>query len=297
MRVAVKELAGERKKPTKGLEDLSRWYGFDFRFCNFYSGNEKGHVERSVEYLRRKVFSIRDRFDSLEEANAYFESECIRLNNKKVQGQSNSIIDNFEKERPHLISFSESFPCQTSDFCKVGKYSTISYKTNHYSVPDHLVGRQLELRIMTDKLTVFDGKQCVCNHPLGYGKYEWYLELDHYLSTMLRKPGSVKNSTALIQSDMFYQKLFKDHFNDNPRDFIGLLQYAKEKDIDKQTLEYLCDASLACSGEISLSKLKTLHHNSLMPAIEEKTTHDPIFEHCIAQLKTQSEFINLQTTL
>ncbi len=41
---------------------------------------EKGHVERSVEYIRRKAFSHRDKFDTLEKAQQYLESTCNRLN-------------------------------------------------------------------------------------------------------------------------------------------------------------------------------------------------------------------------
>ena len=34
------------------------YYQFGFRFCNVRKGNEKGHVERSVEYIRRKAFAL-----------------------------------------------------------------------------------------------------------------------------------------------------------------------------------------------------------------------------------------------
>lgn len=54
MKVAVKRFVGrQEKEPTEALLKLSTYYGFAFRFCN---GNEKGHVERSVEYIRRKAF-------------------------------------------------------------------------------------------------------------------------------------------------------------------------------------------------------------------------------------------------
>lgn len=53
MKVAVSRFVGHNEKePTKGLLTLSTYYGFNFRFFNIRSGNEKGHVERSVEYVR-----------------------------------------------------------------------------------------------------------------------------------------------------------------------------------------------------------------------------------------------------
>ncbi|MFC4770343.1 IS21 family transposase, partial [Effusibacillus consociatus] len=71
MKVAVKRFVGTEKEPTEGLLQLSIYYGFQYRFCNVYSGNEKGHVERSVEVVRRKAFAFRDTFEMLDEANAY----------------------------------------------------------------------------------------------------------------------------------------------------------------------------------------------------------------------------------
>jgi len=68
-RVAVARFVGRNEKePTEALLKSSIYYGFKFRFCNNYRANEKGHVERSVEYIRRKIFSKRDKFTSVEEA-------------------------------------------------------------------------------------------------------------------------------------------------------------------------------------------------------------------------------------
>jgi len=69
MRVAVAQFVGKTEKvPTEGLKQLSRWYQYGWRFCNISRGNEKGHVERSVEYIRRKVFAFKDDFDTLQQA-------------------------------------------------------------------------------------------------------------------------------------------------------------------------------------------------------------------------------------
>jgi hypothetical protein len=66
MRVAVKRFVGNTdKEPTQGLLELSNYYHFGFRFCNVRKGNEKGHVERSVEYVRRKAFSSTVNFETL----------------------------------------------------------------------------------------------------------------------------------------------------------------------------------------------------------------------------------------
>jgi transposase len=59
MRVAVYQFTGAlEKEPAQALLQ----YGFTHRFCNIRRGNEKGHVERSVEYVRRKSFGFKTWF-------------------------------------------------------------------------------------------------------------------------------------------------------------------------------------------------------------------------------------------
>ena len=58
MRTAVRKYtaSNDGKVPTEGLLKMSCYYQFGYRFCNARSGNEKGHAEKSVEYVRRKAF-------------------------------------------------------------------------------------------------------------------------------------------------------------------------------------------------------------------------------------------------
>lgn len=41
--------------------------------------NEKGHVEKSVEYVRRKAFSKKDTFENIDEANKYLEDMLEKI--------------------------------------------------------------------------------------------------------------------------------------------------------------------------------------------------------------------------
>ena len=77
--IAVKRFIGlTEKEPTTAFTELSVYYVFKYRFYNICSGNEKGHVEQSVEYIRRKVFFSPgcNKFDSLAESNKFLFREC-----------------------------------------------------------------------------------------------------------------------------------------------------------------------------------------------------------------------------
>src|SRR5690606_15086630 len=104
MRVAVKKFVGlHEKEPTKALSELSIYYGFRFRFCNIAAGNEKGHVERSVEFIRRKAFGKgHESFASLADANRYLLQVCLKLNCKR-QSNGRIAMELFEEEKEHLM--------------------------------------------------------------------------------------------------------------------------------------------------------------------------------------------------
>lgn len=89
MRVAVKEFVGANEKtPTEALNRLSAHYVFSFRFCKARAGWEKGHVERSVEYVRRKAFSLSCHYASLAEAQAHLDAVCRQMDARPSRSMS-----------------------------------------------------------------------------------------------------------------------------------------------------------------------------------------------------------------
>ena len=91
MRVAVAKFVGKHEKePTRALLQLRGHYQFVDRFCNAYSGNEKGHVERSVEYIRRKAFGFKSDFASFEQARQYLETIVSKITDQTAINRPHS---------------------------------------------------------------------------------------------------------------------------------------------------------------------------------------------------------------
>ena len=233
MRVAVAKFVGRTEKtPTRALLELSSYYKFGFRFCNVRKGNEKGHVERSVEYLRRKSFSLKDEFINVGQANEYLLQICEKLNNTGQKLQLGKTANKlFDEERPNLFVPKYPYKCFENDHAKVDKYSTISYKKNRYSVPDFLVGRLLDIKVFAEKIDVYFNQEQVCSHKRSYGLQTWTMDINHYLTTMKRKPGALKSSLAFNQLSDEVKEIRERHFSDDTKDFIELLQYCKDKNI------------------------------------------------------------------
>jgi hypothetical protein len=261
MRVAIKEFVGAEKKPTEALLRLSNFYRCHYRFCNARAGWEKGHVERSVEYVRRKAFSILLRFDSLEDAQNQLSTTCSRINTEEG---SSSTVGKQAKLGAELAALQ---PCYNEMGCfeletyKVDKWSTICMKASHYSVPDTLVGKLVDVKIYSEKLVMLYKNQKVAVHGRIYHPADWSVKLEHYLNTLLRKPGAVHGSLALQKMPQGIQQLFERQFSDKSKDFVLLLQYALEHGFtDLDILAAYQDLKNRGLAHVSADQIKTMMH-------------------------------------
>ena len=258
-KVAVKKFVGPtEKEPTEALLNLSLYYGFKYRFCNTNAGWEKGHVEKGVEYVRRKAFSHRDEFDSLEEAQEYLQKVCQRLNNiKKASKGHKSALEILEEERPYLLPHMPKYDAARTTEARVDKYSTICIDNCHYSVPDIYVGKFIFTKIYTTKIICYYQGQKIAEHNRKYGYKKWSICLEHYLKTLKKKPGALAGSTALKQAEPELQKIYHQYYTGNEKEFIHLLELVGQKGWLKveKALEALKKVS---PHDVSTEKLKTL---------------------------------------
>lgn len=279
MRVAVARFSGG-KQPTEALKRMMIFYGYKHRFCNVRRGNEKGHVERSVEVLRRKAFCLTDSFDSLEEANAHLRSTYMHLNAKE------STATRLEEERAHLLPYLGEMGCFEMVCLKVDKQATFCFKKSHYSVPDYLVNSFLDVKVYSEKLKIYKDKKLIYVHPRCYGQ-EWILILDHYLNTFVQKPGALKSSLTFKQAPKELQVLYQSFFMKDSKGFIALLLYAKKENIAYNQLIKATQKAV----QSGVSRVTTDHVRQLL---ENQTTSLESFTHKEKDLITQSAEVQLQ---
>lgn len=227
MRTAVKAFTGSEKLPTDALSRMSAYYRYSFRFCNARKGNEKGYVERSVEIVRRKAFSFNVRFGTIGEAQTHLTGVCRRLNGQDAdppaEGRSRAVAEDLAALQP----LEGDIGCFSINSYQVDKWSTVFINKCHYSVPDRLVGKRVDVKLFSEKIEIYDGGKMVATHQRFYTNGEWSVLLEHYLGTFMRKPGSVAGSEALRQVPAGIRKLFASQFSKCPKDFVSLLDYAR----------------------------------------------------------------------
>lgn len=291
MRVVIRKFVGpSEKEPTEMLLKLSMYYHFHFRFCNVRRGNEKGHVERSVEYVRRKAFCKRDSFTSLEHANSWLQGTCNRLNtfyNRANQGKKS--IDLLDLEKRSLYPAPPRFDCGQMEQSKVDKYSMITYATNRYSVPDHLVGKMVDVKVYPERLVCYHENRIICEHERQYGRHGWYISLDHYLYTLKIKPGALAGSQALASAPEDVKSIFRTYFSHAPKDFVELMIFLKDHDFTFENVNKAIEKLMrACPHDISVDKIKALCMQKNAAYVPEQSRDDQILQQSRKQLEELS---------
>jgi len=296
MRVAIAEFVGHNEKhPTEALTNLAGWFQFRWRFCNVRRGNEKGHVERSVEFIRRKAFSHRDEFESLEQAQEHLMSTVNKLNNLSPCSTGKCPLEALAEEKSHLWKYPGEMECYLMASHKVDKYATFSYGTNRYSVPDYLVGRMVDVKVYANRLKVYHNNLHLCNHQRNYGTYKWQIDIEHYLNTLSRKPGALHGSVALEQSPPEIRTLYHRFFESKPKGFIDILLYCKNDQISHESLvETVHKVSILCPGDVSVDKVIALLGNQLAgfePLKPQPQKRDEIEDLSMQQLQEITQLV------
>lgn len=222
MRNVVTRFIGRGEKELNAeLIKLSLYYGFDINVTNCFSGNEKGTVEGRVKHVRQKCFTKTYQFSTLEAARNHLTEQLMALN-------ASSAI---QEECAHLLAYREPYELAIIKTCQVNKYSCIQVEGNHYSVPDYLVGKTLQLKIYHETFKVFANQALVSEHKKIEGSGLYKLDIFHYLKTFQKKPGALKDSLALKQCPALHT-LYQQHYKQKPKDFIAILLKYQDKPLE-----------------------------------------------------------------
>lgn len=260
MRVAVKKFVGPtEKEPTDALLQISAYYGFDFRFCNIRSGNEKGHVERSVDVIRHYAFSFPgdDVFKDLEAANIHLLKKCISKNQMPMS-DGRIPKETFCEEKKHLMPEIPQMPCFIKKTgCQVNKYSTVCVNKVRYSVPDRYVGKKIDVRIYTDKILFYNDKTVIARHERFFDAGGYHIDIFHYLKTLKRKPGALHQSTALLQADTMIKNIYELYYTKEPQKFLEVLEIIKEIGPEK-VMDALKELSVLSPYDLNAQKVRLI---------------------------------------
>jgi hypothetical protein len=185
--------------------------------------------------------------------------------------------DLFADEKKVLWQPEGRMACFTIEFLKVDKYSTICFENNHYSVPDHLVGKGVDVKVFSSRLECYELNKKVCTHERSYGKKQWILDLSHYYGTLLVKPRALHSSVALKQSSELIRELYHSYFSSTPQEFIKLLMFCDKNDYPAEQLKGVVELVGKLSPkDVSIDKIKALLGNTGTLASQIDENHQTV---------------------
>lgn len=199
LKSVVLERHGEHIRFHPQILDLAGHYHFAPKPCAAYRPNEKGKVERTINYLRYSFFEAR-RFSSIEDLNRQL-SEWIEsvAHVRTVPGslESNeSVGEALLREKNRLLPLpAGEFECDQIRAVSSGKQPYIRFDANDYSIPHEWVRKPLTLSASETQVRLIDAcGNVVAQHERSYHKGQTIETPEH-----MKRLGEVKKEARALR--------------------------------------------------------------------------------------------------
>jgi transposase len=231
---------------------------------------DKASGENSVKYVETWVIAYlrNERFFSLGELNAAFRDRVNFLNAKPFQGFDHSRDDVFYADELPLL---QPLPHEPFELCewkrsKVNIDYCIQVERQKYSVPYHLIGEYVDVRVASRALEIFKDGERICSHPRLFGRFnqssirEEHMPEEHRLASEEWNPERLKKwaSSVGVSCLGVIEAILasKPHPALTYRSCLGVLSIARTE--GNAVLEDLCKTALATSSAPSYKQVKML---------------------------------------
>jgi transposase len=159
LKSAVLERVGEHIHYHPRLLELCGHYHFAPRPCAPYRGNEKGNVERTIQFIRSSFFAARSYAD-LDDLNAPLQHWIDTVAHQRPlpqDPQRRRVADVWVEEKPCLLALPQHpFACTKVVAVKASKWPYVRFDLNEYSIPHDHVGKTLTLIASPDCIRIVD---------------------------------------------------------------------------------------------------------------------------------------------
>jgi len=202
----VQGQAGQEPVYTPGYLELLTHFGLTARTIHVGCPQQNGDIEASNGHLKQALAQhlllrgSRD-FESLADYEAFIE----QVMSKRNQGRQSRLQEELAVMKP--LRAAVLWPYQEVRV-KVNRGSLIRVQHNVYSVPTHLIGQEVTVRLFEWHLEVYYRQIQVEWLPRLVGQNKQQIHYRHLIDTLLRKPGGFRDyryREALFPSLVFRQ--------------------------------------------------------------------------------------------
>lgn len=185
----VTERFGNAIRFNDNFTEFAAHYRFEPRPVNVARGNEKGRVERSIQYIRTNFFAARhykDNDELIKQALVWCETNS--LERRWIEDQKFSVGEIFLKEKPYLLSLpSNPFVCDERKEVSIGKTPYARFDLNDYSVPANMVRKTLTIFASTSTVRIFDAQTQIAQHTRSFDRGQQIEDPSHIEELRKRK--------------------------------------------------------------------------------------------------------------
>ena len=189
LKSVVLERVGDHIRFHPRILDVAGYYHFAPKPCAPYRGNEKGKVERLIQFIRHSFFAARQ-FSSVEDLNAQLAcwiAEIAHTRRAPGHADGRSVADLLAEERPRLLPLPEHpMPCGRVLGASSGKTPYVRFDLNDYSIPHTLVRKPLTLVAEEHTLRILDGNTEVARHARSYDRGK-VIEVPAHIAELARE--------------------------------------------------------------------------------------------------------------
>jgi len=178
-------------------------YGFEIVPCGVRKPWEKGRVENAVGYVRKSFLAGRrlEEFETLKLALRRWLDETANQRDHNATGTRPA--DLFAKdERPALRPLPAiPHPCAVRRVAVADSRFRVAVDGNKYSLPSAFAGRQVEVALRDDLVSLYHGHELVAEHPRCYDRKQDIAHdgHDHELRVRRRQAQIQKSMAAFMK--------------------------------------------------------------------------------------------------
>jgi transposase len=181
LRSAVLERQGSAIRFHPRLLELAGHYHFAPRPCTPGRGNEKGKIERQIQYLRDAFFAARI-FADVDDLNAQFRRwrDEIAHQRPHPDHRDQTVAHVFAQEQPLLLPLpAHPFDTEVLRAVASGKTPYVRFDRNSYSIPHTHVRRPLTLLANATTVRLVAGADEIARHARSYDTGQTIDDLTH----------------------------------------------------------------------------------------------------------------------
>ena len=201
LKTGVSERLGSLIRFNDQFLEFASHYAFTPKAANIRRGNEKGRVERAIQYVRTSFFAARQWSNIVDlNAQALEWSLGLAADRPWPQDRTTTVRQTFEAEKQHLLALPEHrFPAWERLQVSIPKTPYARFDGNDYSVPASHVQTIVEVCADEKKVLIFVNEphhEQIAEHDRSYGKQET-IEIEAHIQEVLKRKRAASSHAGL----------------------------------------------------------------------------------------------------